>query len=133
MLDSSSTMRMLCIELCGVCFSLGALGFGGDRQLNYKARSHRRVFFNPHRTAMRLDDTSAKSKLRRMELRKFRLLASSYRLRAEIASSDKLELPAALLREASDPTMQAIVETQKADRTQSHSQPRLHTFLARYE
>src|SRR5438105_11937635 len=58
MLDSSSTMRMLCIELCGVCFALGALGFGGDRQLNYKARSHRRVFFNPHRTAMLLDDTS---------------------------------------------------------------------------
>ena len=35
MLDSSSTMRMLCIELCGVCFALGALGFGGDRQLNH--------------------------------------------------------------------------------------------------
>jgi HlyD family type I secretion membrane fusion protein len=64
---------------------------------------------------VRLDDTSAKSKLRRLELRKFRLVASSFRLRAEIASSDKLALPVSLLREANDPTMQAIIEAQQAE------------------
>src|SRR5260370_16345472 len=57
---------------------------------------------------LRLDDTAVKSKLRRLVLRKYRLIVTSARLKAEIDSSDKLQLPAALGEEASDPILQSI-------------------------
>src|SRR6266566_2488249 len=55
---------------------------------------------------LRLDDTAARSKLRRLVLRKYRLIAASARLKAEIDSSDKMQLPAALV-DTSDPVVQS--------------------------
>jgi HlyD family type I secretion membrane fusion protein len=66
---------------------------------------------------LRLDDTAARSKLRRLVLRKYRLIAASARLKAEIDSSDKMELPAALLEDASDPVVQSIVQSQETELT----------------
>jgi membrane fusion protein, type I secretion system len=47
---------------------------------------------------LRLDDTAVKSKLRRLILKQYRLIAVSARLEAEMQSSDKLQLPAALAK-----------------------------------
>jgi HlyD family secretion protein len=66
---------------------------------------------------LRLDDTAAQSKLRRLVLRKYRLLAGSARLKAEIDSSDKMQLPAALLEDTSDPVVQSIVQSQQTELT----------------
>ena len=66
---------------------------------------------------LRLDDTAVKSKLRRLVLRKYRLLATSARLKAEIDSSDKLQLPAALVDDASDPVVQSIIQAQEIELT----------------
>jgi HlyD family type I secretion membrane fusion protein len=66
---------------------------------------------------LRLDDTAVKSKLRRLVLRKYRLMALSARLAAEIRGSDKLQMPAALANEASDPTVESIVKAQETELT----------------
>src|SRR3982075_3004273 len=42
---------------------------------------------------VRLDETAVKSKLRRLTLQKYRLIATSARLRAEIESADQIRLP----------------------------------------
>jgi HlyD family type I secretion membrane fusion protein len=61
----------------------------------------------------RLDDTAAKSKLRRLVLRKYRLIATSARLNAELASpTTQIELPKELTAQMSDPAVRAIVEAQ---------------------
>ncbi len=64
---------------------------------------------------LRLDDTAVKSKLRRLVLRKYRLIATSARLKAEIELSDTLELPAALVNEASNPIVQSIFQAQETE------------------
>src|SRR5258705_4173808 len=49
-----------------------------------------------NQSLIRLDDTAVKSKLRRLVLQRYRLIAASARLEAEIDSSDRLQVPAAL-------------------------------------
>jgi multidrug efflux pump subunit AcrA (membrane-fusion protein) len=66
---------------------------------------------------LRLDDTAVKSKLRRLEVRKSRLLATAARLHAEINSSDRLQLTAALAGEIRDPGVQGIIRAQEAEPT----------------
>src|SRR5262245_15425431 len=62
---------------------------------------------------VRLDDTAAKSKLRRLVLRKYRLIATSARLNAELASpSAQIALPKELTGQINDPAVRAIVEAQ---------------------
>ena len=61
---------------------------------------------------VRLDDTSAKSKLRRLVLRKYRLIASSARLNAELASAAQIELAPELKAQLADPAVRAIVDAQ---------------------
>src|SRR5262245_21171356 len=57
-------------------------------------------------TLFRLDDTAAKSKLRRLVLRKYRLVATSARLNAELASpTAQFELPKELTGEMGDPAV----------------------------
>jgi multidrug efflux pump subunit AcrA (membrane-fusion protein) len=64
-------------------------------------------------TLFRLDDTAAKSKLRRLVLRKYRLIATSARLNAELASpTAQVELPKELTEQMGDPAVRAIVEAQ---------------------
>jgi HlyD family type I secretion membrane fusion protein len=62
-------------------------------------------------TVVRLDDTAAKSKLRRLVLRKYRLVATSARLNAELASGE-IDLPRELKEQTSDPAVRAIVDAQ---------------------
>jgi membrane fusion protein, type I secretion system len=61
---------------------------------------------------LRLDDTAAKAKLRRLVLREYRLLAQTARLRAEIGGSDRLELPGDLIKASGDPEVAAIIKGQ---------------------
>jgi HlyD family type I secretion membrane fusion protein len=64
---------------------------------------------------LRLDDTAAVSKFRRLVVRQSRLLATSVRLRAEIGGSGQLQLPSALTDDAADPEVKSIVQSQKAE------------------
>jgi HlyD family type I secretion membrane fusion protein len=66
---------------------------------------------------LRLDDTVANSKLRRLILRKYRLVATSARLDAEINSSDRLQLPAELAKEKTDPAVKSILQAQETELT----------------
>ena len=63
---------------------------------------------------LRLDDTAVKAKLRRLVLRQYRLIAMTARLAAEIHSFDKLQLPEALVQQASDPDVKFILQGQEA-------------------
>jgi HlyD family type I secretion membrane fusion protein len=63
-------------------------------------------------TLVRIDDTAAKSKLRRLVLRKYRLVATSARLNAELASASQIELPRELKEQMPDPAVRAIVDAQ---------------------
>jgi len=64
---------------------------------------------------VRIDDTAANSKLRRLVLKKHRLLAMKGRLEAEMSSSETIETPAAFSESARDPEIQAILERQRAE------------------
>ena len=64
---------------------------------------------------VRMDDTAAKAKLRRLVLKKYRLLAMKARLEAEMSSSETIETPAALSESARDPEIKAILERQRAE------------------
>jgi HlyD family secretion protein len=64
---------------------------------------------------IRLDDTAVKSKLRRLILQRYRLIATSARLEAEIVSSDELEMPAALAEEASNPVVRSAFQAQETE------------------
>lgn len=61
---------------------------------------------------LRLDDTAARAKHRRLVLRQFRLMASSARLRAELKGADKFEVPPQLVEAVGDPEVKAIIEGQ---------------------
>jgi len=64
---------------------------------------------------VRMDDTAANSKLRRLVLKKYRLLAMKARLEAEMSSSETIETPAAFSESANDREIKAILERQRAE------------------
>lgn len=64
---------------------------------------------------VRMDDTAAKSKLRRLESKKYRLLAMKARLQAEMSASETIETPAAFSESQRDPEIKAILERQRAE------------------
>ena len=64
---------------------------------------------------VRMDDTAANAKLRRLVLKKYRLLAMKARLEAEMRSSETIETPAAFGESARDPEIKAILERQRAE------------------
>ena len=67
---------------------------------------------------VRLDDTAAQSKLRRLATRRSRLLATAARLRAEINSSEQIQLlPAQADEMTNDPEVRSIVQAQQDELT----------------
>lgn len=64
---------------------------------------------------VRMDDTAANAKLKRLVLKKYRLLAMKARLQAEMSSSDAIETPAQFRENARDPEIKAILERQRAE------------------
>jgi membrane fusion protein, type I secretion system len=64
---------------------------------------------------VRLDDTAAKAKLRRLVLKKFRLLAMRARLEAEMHSSQTIDAPAAFSKNQDDPEIKEILARQGAE------------------
>jgi HlyD family type I secretion membrane fusion protein len=64
---------------------------------------------------VRMDDTAADTKLRRLVIKKYRQLAMKARLEAEMSSSDTIETPAAFSETARDPEIKAIFERQRAE------------------
>src|SRR4030088_2838447 len=64
---------------------------------------------------VRMDDTAANAKLRRLVLKKYRLLAMKARLEAEMHSSETIETPAAFGASARDPEVKAILERQRVE------------------
>ncbi len=64
---------------------------------------------------LRLDDTAAGAKLRRLVLRKYRLAATKARLEAEIDGQSELHIPKSLEEEAGDPEVSAILERQSRE------------------
>src|SRR5438045_2220811 len=69
----------------------------------------------PNQVLVRMDDTAAKAKLRRLVLKKYRLLAMKARLEAEMSSSERIETPAAFNESARDPEIKAILERQRSE------------------
>lgn len=69
----------------------------------------------PDQPLIRLDDTPSRSKLRRLVLQKYRLMAASARLKAEIESASELRVPEVLAEKASDPVVKAIFQAQEAE------------------
>jgi HlyD family type I secretion membrane fusion protein len=68
----------------------------------------------PNQLLLRLDETAAKSKLRRLVLRQFRLSAIEARLNAEIHPDASLQLPSLLAGDVKDPEVESIIEGQQA-------------------
>jgi HlyD family type I secretion membrane fusion protein len=65
---------------------------------------------------LRLDDTAARAKLRRLVVRQYRVMAVAARLEAEIRFSAKMSVPAVLADEAAvDPAIKTIIEAQEAE------------------
>jgi HlyD family type I secretion membrane fusion protein len=64
---------------------------------------------------VRMDDTAANAKLRRLVLKKYRLLAMKARLEAEMRSSETIETPAPFSQSARDPEIKGILERQRAE------------------
>lgn len=71
----------------------------------------------PGQTLVRLDITAAQARLRRLELRDYRLSAIQARLAAEIAARDAMDVPSALASRLSDPEIKAIVDGQTVELT----------------
>src|SRR3977135_1055405 len=63
---------------------------------------------------VRMDDTAANAKLRRLVLKRYRLLAMKARLEAEMSSSATIETPA-LSESARDSEIKSILERQRAE------------------
>ena len=64
---------------------------------------------------VRMDDTAAKAKLRRLVLKTYRLQAMKARLEAEMSGADALATPPALVANAPDPEVQAILDRQNLE------------------
>lgn len=62
---------------------------------------------------IRLDETAARAKLRRLVLRRYRLLTMQARLDAEVGGRETFAMPAALVTDKSDPEVQVIFERQQ--------------------
>jgi HlyD family secretion protein len=63
----------------------------------------------------RMDDTGARTKLRRLVLKRQRLLAMEARLHAELDDRDDFPVPAALVAERGDPEVKAIIARQRTE------------------
>src|SRR3954447_24816740 len=63
---------------------------------------------------VRMDDTAANAKLRRLVLKNYRLLAMKARLEAEMSSAE-IETPPALSESPRDPEFKAILDRQRAE------------------
>jgi len=66
-------------------------------------------------TIVRLDETAAKAKLRRLVLREYRLLTAQARLDAQINGNEDFALPEALARMADDPEVAQIYARQRME------------------
>ncbi len=66
-------------------------------------------------TLVRLDDTPAKAKLRRLVLREYRLLTAQARLEAQINDKNDFALPATLADRAGDPDVAQIYARQRME------------------
>lgn len=64
---------------------------------------------------VRMDDTAAKAKLRRLIVKNYRLQAMKARLEAEMRGADALETPPAFAANAPDPEVQAILDRQNLE------------------
>jgi multidrug efflux pump subunit AcrA (membrane-fusion protein) len=64
---------------------------------------------------IRLDDTPARSKLRRLILRKYRLEIMQARLEAEMLSKDTFKVPASLEAAKPDPEIQTVFQRQQIE------------------
>jgi HlyD family secretion protein len=64
---------------------------------------------------VRIDDTAAKAKLRRLVLKKYRQLAMKARLEAEMRSAETIEIPPAFSESGRDPDIEGILERQGAE------------------
>lgn len=69
----------------------------------------------PGQTLVRLDDTAAVSRLRRLTLRQTRLLAMQARIKAEIAGADTVTYPDELLRNSADADIQDVIDRQNVE------------------
>src|SRR3981189_2139772 len=63
-----------------------------------------------NQTLVRMDDTAAGAKLRRLVLKKYRLIAMKARLEAEMSASETIETPAAFSGGARDPEVKRILD-----------------------
>jgi HlyD family secretion protein len=68
-----------------------------------------------NQVVVRLDETPARAKLRRLILRQYRLLTMQARLEAQIDMRDSFELPQALAAIKSDPEVSGILARQKME------------------
>jgi len=64
---------------------------------------------------VRIDDTSAKAKLRQLELKRYRLVAMQARLEAEMNGQDAMAVPAALAAKENNSEIGAIVARQRSE------------------
>jgi len=64
---------------------------------------------------VRMDDTAAKAKLRRLVLKNYRLNTMRSRLEAEMREMDTFEAPAALLANGADPEIEFILDRQRVE------------------
>src|SRR6267154_2372267 len=64
---------------------------------------------------VRMDETAANAKLRRLVLKKYRLLAMKARLEAEMSSSETIKTSAAFSQSARDPEIKAVFKRQRAE------------------
>jgi HlyD family type I secretion membrane fusion protein len=63
----------------------------------------------------RMDSTSAGAKLRRLELKQYRLLAMRARLEAEVAGNATMDVPPGLAQNMADAEVKAILERQRLE------------------
>jgi HlyD family type I secretion membrane fusion protein len=70
-----------------------------------------------NQSLLRLDDTGVKAKLRRLILRRYRLLAKSARLEAEINSYETLRAPQELANKGTDPVVASIIHAEATELT----------------
>lgn len=70
-------------------------------------------FVEPNQVLVRIDDTPAKAKLRRLVVRRFRLISMQARLEAELNGSEEIGVPRALAAIADDAELKDIFERQR--------------------
>jgi HlyD family secretion protein len=69
----------------------------------------------PNQVLVRMDETAAKAKLRRLVLRHYRLLSMQARLQVEMNATGSLHMPTALAANAGDPEVAAIFDRQRIE------------------